>query len=410
MTKIRKIFILIAFAFILSLSSCVTPSTQYTDVKVNVTNEVTNKVVDYTNITITDFENALKETTKAVERSVVGINVKSATLVDYNGQLLLSEDVIGYGSGVIYKREELPNKQGFKYHVVTNAHVILDEEEEVAPYIYDGFEDVELKATVVGYDVKLDIAVLTFEHTTYYDPVDFGDSDKIEKGSFVLALGSPKGPQYYASVTQGVISGNIRYLPSDTDDDGINDFNACYIQHDAAINPGNSGGGLFTIDGKLIGINCMKLVSSNSVDVDNIGFAIPVNVVKNIVVNYIEPGVKITRPRLGITTIEVKQLTPLLIQSNELLPIPEEIYNGETPYGVYVTDSVAPNCSLSNSGISKHDIVLEFDGQKIKTFTPIASQMNSLAKYLVGDEVTIKFYDRSENTVKTIIVTLVSPE
>lgn len=408
MIKIHKLFIFIALLLFFPLTSCMVENPSESNVTVNITNEVTNKVVDYTDITITDLENAMVETTKAIERSVVGITVKSASVVNIKGELFISEDVSGYGSAVIYKREELPENKGFKYYVVTNAHVILDDDnEELIPYIYDGFEDIEIKATIVGYDAKLDIAVLTYEHTTYIQPVEFGNSDEIEKGSIVLAVGNPRGPEYFSTVTSGIISGSLRYLSFDTDNDNINDFSSTFIQHDASINPGNSGGGLFTLDGKLIGINKMKLVTTDNVDTDNMGFAIPVNIVKVLIEDYIEPGVEIKRPRLGITAIEVRDITPLIMQTNNLLSIPEELYAGLSPYGLYISANVAPNCSFSNCGIEKDDILLEFDGFKITSLNQISSHMNSLTDYLVGDEVSISYYDRSENVVVKTNVILV---
>lgn len=408
MIKIHKLFIFIALLLFVPLTSCMVENPSESNVTVNITNEVTNKVVDYTDITITDLENAMVETTKAIERSVVGITVKSASVVNIKGELFISEDVSGYGSAVIYKREELPENKGFKYYVVTNAHVILDDDnEELIPYIYDGFEDIEIKATIVGYDAKLDIAVLTYEHTTYIQPVEFGNSDEIEKGSIVLAVGNPRGPEYFSTVTSGIISGSLRYLSFDTDNDNINDFSSTFIQHDASINPGNSGGGLFTLDGKLIGINKMKLVTTDNVDTDNMGFAIPVNIVKVLIEDYIEPGVEIKRPRLGITAIEVRDITPLIMQTNNLLSIPEELYAGLSPYGLYISANVAPNCSFSNCGIEKDDILLEFDGFKITSLNQISSHMNSLTDYLVGDEVSISYYDRSEDVVVKTNVILV---
>lgn len=410
MIKLHKLFIFLTLLAFIPLTSCTEVTPNQSNIEVNITNEVTNKVVDYENISITEFQNVLKETTKAIERSVVGVHIKDATIVNINGELLISEDVVGYGSGVIYKREELPNNAGFKYYVVTNAHVVIEDGYNIVPYIFDGFEDIEIKATLLGYDEKLDIAVLTYEHTTLLQPVEFGNSDEIEKGSFVLAVGNPRGPEYYSSVTSGIISGGLRHMNFDTDEDGVNDFTSTFVQHDASINPGNSGGGLFTIDGKLIGINRLKLVSTNNVDTDNMGFAIPSNVVKNVIENHIEPGVKIERPRLGITTIEVRDITPLLMQANNLLPIPDELYMGLSPYGLYVTADVAPNCSLSNSGIEKDDILLEFDGEKITSFIGVSAKMNSLSDYLVGDEVTISYYDRSEDVVvKTSIILVAQP-
>lgn len=412
MTKIKNILILLICGFAtLFTSSCelyYTGNGTSTNVKVEVTNEVTNKVVDYQNITITDFQNAIEETTKAIEKKVLGITLKEKTLVNIGNRLVESEDPIGFGSGVIYKRVELEDGSGFKYYVITNRHVITDEtnKNELVVYVYDGFEDVEIKAEIIGYDAKVDLALITFEHTTYYDTIEFANSDEIKKGSFVLAVGNPKGYEYYSSVTLGIISGDIRYFSEDTDEDGINDFLSLYIQHDAAINAGNSGGGLFTLDGKLLGINTLKLVSTNNVDVDNMGFAIPSNVVETIICEYIEKGKEIVRPRLGITTIEVKDLTPAIIQANGLLTIPTGIYETGVPYGLYITEDVTPGFSFSTCGIEKHDILLEFAGEPIRSFNKMSAKLNSLVDFSIGDSVEIKYYDRSADTIVTTTVTL----
>lgn len=373
------------------------------DVTVKITNEVTNKVVDYNNITITEFQNAIEETVSAVERMVVGVTLKEKTYVKMGTQLVESEDAVGLGSGVIYKREELADGSGFKYYVITNRHVVTDEENtnELSIYVYDGFDDVEIKAELVGYDEKVDLALITFVHTKYIDTAEFADSDEIKKGSFVIAIGNPRGYEYYSSATLGIISGDIRYLSEDTDDDGVNDFLSLYIQHDAAINSGNSGGGLFTIDGKLVGINSMKLVTVNNVDVDNMGFAIPSNVAKTIITEYIEKGVEIVRPRLGVTSIEVKQLTPAIIQANGLKSIPGKLYPDGIKYGLYVTDKVAPGCTLSGTGLDKDDILLELDGEKIRSMDMMSAKLNSLVDYQIGDEITFVYYDRSADAIIT---------
>lgn len=373
------------------------------DVTVKITNEVTNKVVDYNNITITDFQNAIEETVAAVERMVVGVTLKEKTYVKMGNQLVESEDAIGLGSGVIYKREELPDGSGFKYYVITNRHVVTDEDNtnELSIYVYDGFDDVEIKAELVGYDEKVDLALITFKHTTYIDTAEFADSDEVKKGSFVIAIGNPRGYEYYSSATLGIVSGGIRYLSEDTDEDGINDFLSLYIQHDAAINSGNSGGGLFTIDGKLLGINSMKLVTVNNVDVDNMGFAIPSNVAKTIITEYIEKGVEIVRPRLGVTSIEVKQLTPAIIQANGLKSVPAKLYPDGIKYGLYVTDDVAPGCTLSGTGLAKDDILLELDGEKIRSMDMMSAKLNSLVDYQIGDEITFVYYDRSADAIVT---------
>lgn len=410
MSKIRNIFVLI-FISVLTLftSSCELMQETTEKVTVEITNEITNKVVDYTNITITDLENAVEETIEAVSRAVIGISVKEVSYVGTGFNKVESQDTVAIGSGVIYKREEIKNEEGvctaYKYYVITNKHVVLDDDNNAnyIIYVYDGVEDVEIKATLVGYDPKVDVALVTFEHSVYIDPVEFGDSNSIKKGNFVIAIGNPTGFEYYNSATYGIVSGGLRYMNSDTDNDGVNDFVCEYLQHDAAISPGNSGGGLFGIDGKLYGINTLKIVAANT---ENLGFAITSNVVKTIVTEYLEKGVEIVRPRLGCTGIAVKDLTPAIIYANGLKGIPESIYSGTTPFGIYVTDNIVPGASLSTTDIEKDDIILTFDGIKVKTFDVISSKLNSLVDYKLGDEVEITYYDRSANSIVTTTITL----
>lgn len=410
MKRIKRMLACSVIAVICFFSTSCTSLIEETisKVTVEITNEVTNKVVDYENITITDFESAIEETIKSVEKSVVGVTLKEKTYVTIEGEVVPSEDSIGLGSGVIYRREELPNKEGFKYFAVTNRHVVTDDTAsgELLIYVYDGYNDTEIPAKVVGYDEKVDVAVIEFEYTKYIDPVEFADSDQIKKGNFVVAMGNPKGYEYYSSATLGIISGDIRYLSEDTDGDNINDFLSLYIQHDAAINPGNSGGGLFTMDGKLVGINTMKLVTVSGADIDNMGFAIPSNVVKTIALEYIEKGVEIVRPRLGITTISVKDLTPAYIKEFDLKLVPEKLFLDGIKYGLYITDNLSAGCSFSNTGIEKHDILLEFDDEKIMNMDIVSAKLNSLVDYKIGDEINIKYYDRSADTIVTETVVL----
>lgn len=415
--KFKRIIFSIAIIFAcLFITSCVysypiNGGSTIGNVTVEIKNEITNKVVDYQDITITDFQNAIEETVASVEKIVLGVTLKEKTFVKYGTQVVESEDMIGIGSGVIYKREELPNNQGFKYYVITNRHVVTDEDNknELSIYVYDGFDDIEIKAELVGYDEKVDLALITFVHTKYMDTAEFADSDEVKKGAFVIAIGNPRGYEYYSSATLGIVSAPLRYISEDTDADNVNDFLALYLQHDAAINSGNSGGGLFTIDGKLVGINSMKLVTVNNVDVDNMGFAIPSNVVKTIITEYIEKGIAIERPRLGITAIEVKQLTPAIINANGLKPIPEKLYLDGIKYGLYVTDSVSPDCSFSNTNIEKDDIILELNGEKIRSMDAMSAKLNSLVDYQIGDSITVTYYDRSADAIVTENATLVAP-
>ncbi len=366
----------------------------------NITNEITNKVVNYEDIKITDLENAVEEAVNRVENAVVGVILKQVSTVGFNET---SEDNYGLGSGVIYKQVENYDGEaltGYTYYAITNRHVVIDEDGklkgESKVYVYLGAYDLELEAKVIAYDDKDDLACITFDSTVFIQPVEFANSDEIKKGSFVIAVGNPEGFDYYGSVTFGVVSGPLRYISADTDGDGTQDFYGKYIQHDASINPGNSGGGLFTLDGKLIGINTLKISSNN---VDNMGFAIPSNEVKLVVTEYLEKNIKIVRPRLGITGTNVKDLTPATISQLGLKSIPTSIYEAnEASYGIYVRD-VTKGGTMSSTKISADDILLTFDGVKLKNMSTLSAMLNTLTDYEVGTTVKITYYDRSENKV-----------
>lgn len=409
MKKIKRFsFLIVLMIALLTFSSCgniqlVSNSTS----KVEVENQITNKVVDYENITIADLESAVVNTSNMLENAVIGVTLKATYTSIINGRPVTSEDSESVGSGVIYKRVENYDENNklvsFTYYAVTNRHVITGNNSsyEYNIYAYLGNEEIEIKASLLGKDEKVDMAVITFEHTTLIDPVEFGDSDEIEKGQFVIAIGNPDGYDYYGSVTFGVVSGELRHISDDTDDDGVTDFHGTYVQHDAAINPGNSGGGLFTIDGKLIGINTLKIVSD---EVDNMGFAIPSNVIKSLIENYIEKGEPIIRPQLGITTVEVKHLSNAYIAQNGLKELPD-IYGATPKYGLYVV-SIAPGSTISQSGMRKDDILLEFDGEKLTNMNIMSAKLNALTEYFIGTQVEITYYSRSQNKIVTESVTL----
>ena len=373
-----------------------------------VNNQITNNVVDYNNITVEDLDQAVQVAADKVSQASIGVTSKAITKVGNK----TVETNYSIGSGVIYKREEIKNSSGqltnYLYYVITNRHVVtLDSADTeytgLNLYIYLGDLDIEVKAKLIGFDDKVDIALLTFEYSKYIDPVEIGDSDDLKKGQMVIAVGNPDGYDYYGSVTFGVVSGPERYVSTDTDGDNTTDFSAEYIQHDVAINPGNSGGGLFTLDGKLVGINTLKLVDQS---IDNMGFAIPSNVVKSIVFDYIEKGIKIERPKLGILGYEIRALSSAQIESSEdIISIPN-IYNGETPYGIYVGE-ISKGSTIAATNIEAHDIILSINGIKATRTHIINSKLNSLVDgFKIGETVLIEYYDRSSDSIKTIEVVL----
>ena len=369
----------------------------------NIVNNITNNIVEYDTIKVESLETAVNVAIKKAEDASVAIIAKEE--VEKNGSIYETE--LSSGSGVIYKREELKTGDvitGYKYYVITNRHLVIDEynnNKECIMYIYFGNDDTEVKAEILGYDDKVDIALITFESLKYIQPIEWGDSAKVEKGDFVIAIGTPVELVYHETVTLGIISYSLRYLPTDIDDDNVTDFYESFIQHDAAINPGNSGGGLFNLYGELIGINTMKI---NATSVEGLGFSIPSNVVRLIVEEYLEKGKEIIRPRFGITGLDVCDMTDYFFEFYpEYKPLPD-IYT-DRKYGIYVTD-ISENTTIADSEIEVDDIILEVNDIKITQNYVLNAMLNSLVDFQVGDEVTIKYFDRSSNEIKTISVIL----
>ncbi|MFA6627153.1 MAG: trypsin-like peptidase domain-containing protein [Bacilli bacterium] len=185
--------------------------------------------------------------------SVVGVS--NYTRDSQSGVLSL----ISIGSGVIYSKTVAG--QGFTYRVLTNHHVVEDAD---VIKIYLGYLDTEIVGTVLKSNDDYDLAMVEFSSTIDFTPVVLGSEDDIHIGDFVVAIGNPTGYEYFGSVTLGIISHGDRTM---------SDTSAHLVQHDAAINPGNSGGPLLSLNGHIIGINTMKLVSS---DIDNMGFAVSI--------------------------------------------------------------------------------------------------------------------------------------
>ena len=231
------------------------------------------------------------------------------------------------GSGVIV------DAAGF---VVTNHHVI------------EGMTDVkvalsdkrEFDAEIVLRDPRTDLAVLKLKGAANLTPIEIGDSDALEVGDFVLAIGNPFGVGQ--TVTQGIVSALARTQV------GISDY-GFFIQTDAAINPGNSGGALIDINARLVGIN--SAIFSRSGGSIGIGFAIPVNMVKVVVAAARAGGAKVRRPWLGATLQSV---------SREIA----DSLGLERPTGALVAD-VIDKSPAAEAGLKRGDVITGVDGQTI---------------------------------------------
>ena len=276
------------------------------------------------------------------------------------------------GSGIIISEDG---------YILTNNHVISGAD-KITVYVNSGEEGAEeqtYEATLVGSSENNDIAVLKIDATDL-NAATFGDSDQIEVGELAVAIGNPMG-KVHGSVTAGIISAVEQELT-------IDDVTINAIQTDAAINPGNSGGALFDSYGNVIGVVYAK---SSSVSIEGIGYAIPVNNIKDLVAQMIndpdsvKDQTKGSQIMLGIT---IQNITEDMSKQYSM------------PVGVYITD-VSTMSAAERAGLQKGDIIVGFAGEDVTT----ADELNAIkAKQTPGDTVAVKI-DRNgkEMTLDLVI-------
>jgi serine protease Do len=246
------------------------------------------------------------------------------------------------GSGFIYDLEG---------HIVTNNHVIADAK-EIRVLLANGNR---YEAEVVGADPDTDLAVIKIDAAEPFTLAVLGDSDSLKVGQFAIAMGSPRG--FEGSLSFGHISALGRNNLWGLEEQGVRFQNL--IQTDAAINLGNSGGPLCNIDGEVIGINIAIIWGANS-----IGFAIPVNEIKNIVPDLIVDG-KVTRGFLGV---EIDEVDADLASALEL---PDE--NGA------LVKEVRANSPASRDGIHVYDVIRRVNGEVVEDVIGLIRKISSLS-------------------------------
>ena len=245
-------------------------------------------------------------------------------------------------------------------YILTNYHVISGAS-SVTVTMYGGST---YDAVIVGYDASNDIAVLKIE-ATGLTPVVLGDSDTINVGDTVVAIGNPLGELTF-SLTSGVVSALDREV---TFSDGTR---MDLIQTDCAINSGNSGGALFNLYGEVIGITNAKYSSgSSSASIDNIGFAIPLNTVRDIVASIIEKGI-VAKPYMGISVATVS----------------EEVKGYGLPAGASV-QAIEPDSPAEKAGLLRNDIITEANGETITTSSELVDMVGSCSP---GDVMTLTVF------------------
>ncbi len=296
--------------------------------------------------------------------SVVGIKVTSQVRADMGRFGTQVFEQSSQGSGIIY------NAGGY---IITNYHVIENyidsNSSQMEVFLADGrFATAEY----IGGDKQNDLAVIRIELDGL--PVArFGSSSSLRVGEFAMAIGNPLGMDLAGSITVGVISGIDRNVEAENVADRL-------IQTDAAINPGNSGGALVNGAGEVIGINTIKIAST---EVEGIGFAIPVDHTLPVIDSIIEYGYVKDRPAIGISGKEIDAMTA-------------QFYN--VPQGILVA-AVAEGSAAETAGIRINDIIVELDGETVSSMNTINE---ILKQHRAGDEVTIKYY-RNGQTISAAL-------
>lgn len=250
-------------------------------------------------------------------------------------------------------------------YVITNYHVI-ENSDSITVSLYDG---TAYDAELVGYDESNDIAVLKVDAEDL-TPVVVGDSDSLNVGDSVIAIGNPLGELTF-SLTSGAVSALDREITLS------NNVTMDLIQTDCAINSGNSGGALFNLYGEVIGVTNAKYSGSGSgASIDNIGFAIPINRVKGIVESIIEKGY-IVKPYIGVSVMDVSHET----QSYGL------------PEGAAVK-SIEEDSPAAEAGLKENDIITAINGTKISGSKELVDVVGDAS---VGDELRLAVYRQGES-------------
>lgn len=317
-----------------------------------------------------DFTYAADKTVHAVvhvhTKSVMGSEPDNPIMEFFYGRKMPSQprEVQGYGSGVIISADG---------YIITNNHVVEDAESV----------DVTLNnkrtytADVIGRDQPSDIALLKIkgENLPF---IKYGDSDKLQLGEWVLAVGNPFN--LTSTVTAGIVSATGRSLGLNEGDYRIESF----IQTDAALNMGNSGGALVDTNGELVGIT--SAIISPSGAYAGMSFAIPVSIVKKVIDDLKEFG-HVQRALIGVNIKDVENEDADKLKLDQVR-------------GVLITN-VVDNGSAADAGLKENDVILKFDGQDVNSVGELQEQVN---KRRPGDKATITYLRNGKENTASIVL------
>ncbi len=331
---------------------------------------------DAPSITITELD----ETTQGLTTTeIVNRNINSAVLLTIYSN---TSNTSGFPFSQSYAEQEVQSgvASGIVMtadgYIITNWHCVVNEETgkvfpriDVTTYDQTVYED----ATVIGYDSATDLAVIKIAAQNL-QPATFGDSNQLQMGDRVIALGNSGGMGW--STTQGIVSGLARDVYEDTG------YSIKCLQVDAAINPGNSGGPLFNAAGQVIAVNSAKIVASGY---EGIGFSIPINEAKVIIDDLLKNGYVTGRVSLGITG---------------------QTYS-DAYYKGFLIYSIEDGSSLENTEARRGDLITAVGSVEVESYAELRAE---LAKHKVGDTITLTLLRSTNRRVEEFKVTVTLAE
>ena len=334
----RKIFVIVLIAIVLISATVAGILLAKGDIKITVKGKDN---VDNTSASLEIGESKEYNSTNA-DGTLTSVQIAEkvkpsvmAVLVYKNGQKS------GEGSGIFMS---VDSTNTYTY-VLTCAHIVSSSGVSVKIQLED---ETQYDADIIGYDTRTDVAVLRVK-ATGFTVAEFGDSSVLKVGEPVYAIGNPGGTEFYGSFTGGYVSAIDR--PTSTSSSG---YTMECIQHDAAINPGNSGGALVNSYGQVIGMNSSKIADE---DYEGMGFAIPINVAKDVVADILETGYVQDRAKLGISYVEVSsnQTYSMIVKVNNL------------PTGSIIIATIDSDGALAGTDVVAGDLIIAANGKDLTT-------------------------------------------
>ena len=334
------------------------------------------------NVNITKTEKEVTVTDEGIADAVD--KIYDAVVIVETGSS--KDNITGWGSGVVYDKDD-------KYaYILTNHHVVDD-----AKYVLIEYTDEsQTEAEIVGSDEIQDIAVLKVPVDTILAVAEVGSSNDLELGDTVFTVGTPVGLSYKFTVTRGILSGKDRLCQMSSSNSSYygmmtqsNTWYMSLLQVDATINSGNSGGPLANSNGQIVGITNSKLSSSYStVSIENMGFAIPIEDAMNVASQIRKDG-KVTRPFFGVSVSPISNASRLGVE-----------IDSSVTTGALVT-SVENGSTAADAGIKVGDVITKIGNDELKNYKYFRYY---LYRHSIGEKVTFTYLrDGKEKTVEVTL-------